>query len=94
MRGTKTSLRYVVRHADGRWEQTPDVPFTPPTGTRAVTVVIAQVGTELHAVVTGGDGGLYHAVQRSTGAWTTFHDIASATGSPNLTTSRLTIAGS
>lgn len=92
--GLHTAFSSFVRHADGRWEQTPDVPFDPPTGTRAVTVVIAQVGAELHAVVTGGDGGVYHAVQRSTGDWTTFHDIASQTGAPGGTVTGAAITAS
>ncbi|MEU4445523.1 hypothetical protein AB0K14_26860 [Actinosynnema sp. NPDC050801] len=80
-----------VRYADGGWERLPDVPFTPPTGTRAVTVVMTQVGTELHAVVTGGDGRLYHAARRSNGAWTAFHDVASQTGDPGSVVRQATI---
>lgn len=84
--GGDTVIVSYVRHADGTWEQTPDVPFTPPVaGVTAVNVEVAQVGTELHAAVTGSDGRLYHAAQRSNGAWTGFHDIASQTGVPRGT---------
>lgn len=86
-------LSSFVRHADGTWQQGPDVPFAPPSGATAEAVDIAQVGTELHAVVVGSDGGLYHAALRSTG-WTRFHEVASQTGAPGGTVSQFSITAS
>ncbi|MCE6998106.1 hypothetical protein LZG04_25395 [Saccharothrix sp. S26] len=88
-----TVLSSFVRHADGTWEQRADVPFTPRSGTTAVAVDIAQVGTELHAVVVGNDGALYHAALRSTG-WTSFHEVASQTGAPGGTVTQFSITAS
>lgn len=90
-----TALSSFVRHADGTWEQAPDVPFTPPAvGVTATSVNIAQVGTELHALVRGSDGGLYHSLQRSTGRWETFHSIAPEAGTPEGTVSNVSITAS
>ena len=86
-----TSLSIYVRHADGRWGQGLDVPFAPPSGATAGRVDIAQVGTELHVVVIGQDGGLYHAVLRSDGSWTTFHDVASQAGPVGGTVDQVSI---
>ncbi|NUT53267.1 MAG: hypothetical protein HOV94_39180, partial [Saccharothrix sp.] len=81
--GGGRALPSFTRTADGTWTQVADVPFSPaPAAVTATNVELAQVGTELHAVVTGSDGAVYHAVQRSTGQWTAFHDVTSETGAP------------
>ncbi|MFJ6676123.1 hypothetical protein ACIQMJ_33910 [Actinosynnema sp. NPDC091369] len=86
-------LSSFVRQSDGTWAQGADVPFAPSSGATATAVDIAQVGAELHAVVVGSDGGLYHAALRSTG-WTTFHEVASQTGAPGGTVDELSITAS
>ncbi|MCE6995122.1 hypothetical protein LZG04_09910 [Saccharothrix sp. S26] len=88
-------LPSYLRYPDGQWVQTSDVPFTPAAAeVTAVGVRLAQVGSELHAVVYGSDRKVYHAVQRSTGEWTTFHDVASQTGAPGSPVSGVSITAS
>ncbi|GAB2967040.1 hypothetical protein [Saccharothrix stipae] len=93
VRGGATLPTYV-RHADGTWARTSDVPFAPPSGATATGLDTAGVGPDLHAAAVGNDGRLYHAVQRSNGAWTTFHDVASQTGAPGGTVTSTAITGS
>jgi hypothetical protein len=76
-----TSLGYLVRDAAGTWSPATDVPFTVP-GVTASTVDIAQVGSELQAVVLGSDAQLYHSIRRANGVWDTFNNVGPAAGDP------------
>jgi hypothetical protein len=88
-------LPSYVRYADGTWAQTADVPFTPaPAEVTATDVELAQVGSDLHALVIGSDGEVYHALQRPTGEWTTFTNVASQTGAPGSAVNSASITAS
>ncbi|GJF29116.1 hypothetical protein KNE206_18160 [Kitasatospora sp. NE20-6] len=58
-------------------------------------VSAAEVKGELQAVVTTGNGtGVYHAVRRTTGAWTVFGDVEAATRTPLGTVTGVAVGGS
>jgi len=75
------SLLSFVRYPDGVWSPATTVPFTVRT-IQASTVDIAVVRGELHAVVLGSDGNLYHSIRHRDGAWDRFDDVAPETGDP------------
>lgn len=78
-----TGFTSIVRGADGTWAPGVAVPFATWRGdVRASTVDIAQVGTDLHAVVRGSDTRLYHSTRSSNGSWATFHPVGPSAGDP------------
>lgn len=88
-------LPSYVRYSDGTWARTADVPFTPAAAeVTATNVELAQVGSDLHALVTGSDGEVYHALQRPTGEWTAFTNVASQTGAPGSAVNSASITAS
>ncbi|NUT50023.1 MAG: hypothetical protein HOV94_22335 [Saccharothrix sp.] len=88
------TVSYYTAQADGVWSTAVQVPFDPPApGVTPSAVEAAQVGTDLHAVVRGSDGLLYHAKRDVNGAWTRFWPIGSQTPvPPNVSSVSITAA--
>jgi hypothetical protein len=91
----KATLGYHVARADGTWSPGVDVPFNPPAqGVMPRGVEAAQVGADLHAVVQGTDGLLYHAKRDPNGNWARFHGIGSQVPvPPEVSSVSITAAG-
>ncbi|NUT48207.1 MAG: hypothetical protein HOV94_12995 [Saccharothrix sp.] len=86
-------LTYRVARRDGTWSAPTPVSFNPVTGVMPSTVDMARVGAELHVVVRGVDGMLYHSVRRSSGSWETFHSINSQIPMPEGVYDSVSITG-
>lgn len=77
-----TVLRLTTRQADGTWSAPVDTAVLPQPNGLSASANIAQVGTDLHAVVRTADRGLLHAIRRPDGSWTGWGDIGREAGVP------------
>jgi hypothetical protein len=80
---SNTVLRLMTWRTGVGWSEPVDTAVLPnPNGARALAG-IAQVGGDLHAVVSTADGGgLYHAIRRPDGGWTEWGDVGREAGVP------------
>lgn len=75
------SLVYAVHHSDDTWSPPQQVALT--TGSGAITatrVSVAEVGDDLHVVVLGNHGDVYHSILHPSGRWDGFGYIGTVAG--------------
>lgn len=74
-------LTYTVRHSDGTWSPQRQVAFATDRGKAVATKIsLAEVGDDLHAVVLGDHGEVYHSILHPSGRWDLFGYVGAVAG--------------